>query len=48
MPATYKGRKRELSPERVTELCDRVEAKQKKATVAREFGISREMLYSNL
>ena len=44
----YKGRKRALSPERATELRDRVKAGEKKAAVAREFGISRETLYSYL
>ncbi len=44
----YKGRKRALTPERVTELRDRVKAGAKKAAVAREFGISRETLYTYL
>ena len=42
----YKGRKRVLTPERAKELRDRVKAGEKKAAVAREFGISRETLYS--
>jgi DNA invertase Pin-like site-specific DNA recombinase len=44
----YKGRKRALTPERARELRDRVKAGEKKAAVAREFGISRETLYSYL
>lgn len=44
----YKGRKRSLSPERVTELRNRIKAGEKKAAVARAFGISRETLYSYL
>jgi DNA invertase Pin-like site-specific DNA recombinase len=41
----YKGRKPSLTPERVTELRGRVAAGEKKAALAREFGISRETLY---
>jgi DNA invertase Pin-like site-specific DNA recombinase len=44
----YKGRKRALTPERVKELHQRVKDGEKKAAVAREFGISRETLYSYL
>jgi DNA invertase Pin-like site-specific DNA recombinase len=44
----YKGRKRSLTPERVSELRGRIKAGEKKAVVAREFGISRETLYSYL
>jgi len=44
----YKGRKPSLTPERVQELCRRVAGGEKKAAVAREFGISRETLYSYL
>lgn len=44
----YKGRKRSLSPERVTELRNRIKAGEKKAAVTRAFGISRETLYSYL
>ena len=44
----YKGRKRVLTPERAKELRDRVKAGEKKAAVARDFGISRETLYSYL
>lgn len=42
----YKGRKRSLSPERVSQLRARVAAGEKKAALAREFGISRETLYA--
>jgi DNA invertase Pin-like site-specific DNA recombinase len=41
----YKGRKPSLTPERVTELRARISAGEKKAALAREFGISRETLY---
>jgi DNA invertase Pin-like site-specific DNA recombinase len=44
----YKGRKRVLTPERAKELRDRVKAGEKKAAVARDFGISRETLYTYL
>jgi DNA-binding phage protein len=37
-----------LTVERVAELRDRVNAGEKKAAVARDFGISRETLYSYL
>ena len=42
----YKGRKLSLTPDRVTELRARVAAGEKKAALAREFGIGRETLYS--
>jgi len=42
----YRGRKPSLTPERVKELRARVAAGEKKAALAREFGISRETLYS--
>jgi DNA invertase Pin-like site-specific DNA recombinase len=42
----YKGRKPSLTGERVTELRARVAAGEKRAVLAREFGISRETLYS--
>lgn len=42
----YKGRKPSLTRERVAELNARVKAGEKKAGLAREFGISRETLYS--
>jgi DNA invertase Pin-like site-specific DNA recombinase len=41
----YKGRKPSLSPDRAQELRTRVEAGEKRAALAREFGISRETLY---
>jgi DNA invertase Pin-like site-specific DNA recombinase len=41
----YKGRKPSLTPERVRELRARVASGEKKAVLAREFGISRETLY---
>jgi DNA invertase Pin-like site-specific DNA recombinase len=41
----YKGRKPSLTPERITQLRARVAAGEKKAALAREFGISRETLY---
>jgi DNA invertase Pin-like site-specific DNA recombinase len=41
----YKGRKPSLTPERIAELRARVAAGEKKASLAREFGISRETLY---
>jgi len=41
----YKGRKPALTPEKITELRKRVKAGEKKAALAREFGISRETLY---
>jgi DNA invertase Pin-like site-specific DNA recombinase len=44
----YRGRKRALSTEKLDELCRRVEAGEKKARLAREFGISRQTLYESL
>ena len=41
----YKGRKPSLTPERAKELRARVAGGEKKAALAREFGISRETLY---
>lgn len=41
----YRGRKPSLSPERIAQLRARVAAGEKKAGLAREFGISRETLY---
>jgi DNA invertase Pin-like site-specific DNA recombinase len=41
----YKGRKPSLTPERAEELRKRVWAGEKRAALAREFGISRETLY---
>jgi DNA invertase Pin-like site-specific DNA recombinase len=42
----YKGRKPSLTPDRVAQLRARVAAGEKKADLAREFGISRETLYN--
>lgn len=44
----YRGRKPSLTGEQVTELRKRALAGEKKAALAREFGISRETLYSYL
>ena len=44
----YKGRKRALSPERVTELRQRLADGETKAALARSLGISRETLYQAL
>ena len=41
----YRGRARALAPERAEELRRRVAAGEKKSSLAREFGISRETLY---
>jgi DNA invertase Pin-like site-specific DNA recombinase len=45
---TYTRRKKALIPERVEELCARVGNGERKAALAREFGISRETLYQYL
>jgi len=44
----YRGRKKALSPEQVANLRQRAAAGDQKATLAREFGISRETLYQYL
>lgn len=44
----YRGRKRSLSDEMVGELHRRVAAGERKATIARDLGISRETLYQYL
>jgi len=44
----YRGRQKTLSFEKVIELCRRASAGEKKAPLAREFGISRETLYQYL
>ena len=44
----YRGRAKSLSIIRAEELCGRVAAGEKKAALAREFGISRETLYQYL
>ena len=41
----YKGRKPSLTPDRVADLRARIAGGEKKAALAREFGISRETLY---
>jgi DNA invertase Pin-like site-specific DNA recombinase len=41
----YKGRKPSLTPEKAEQLRHRIAAGEKKAALAREFGISRETLY---
>ncbi len=44
----YKGRKKVLSPKQAEELCLRVGRGERKAALAREFGISRETIYQYL
>jgi DNA invertase Pin-like site-specific DNA recombinase len=44
----YKGRKKALTPDRARKMVARVRAGEKKAAVARDFGISRETLYRYL
>jgi DNA invertase Pin-like site-specific DNA recombinase len=44
----YKGRKRVLTASQVSDLKTRVAAGERKARIAREFGISRETLYQYL
>ncbi len=44
----YRGRKKALSPEQVSDLQRRAAAGEQKASLAREFGISRETLYQYL
>jgi DNA invertase Pin-like site-specific DNA recombinase len=44
----YRGRKKALTPDRVAELRRRAAAGEKKAQLARDFGISRETLYQYL
>jgi DNA invertase Pin-like site-specific DNA recombinase len=44
----YRGRRKALPDEKVTELRRRAGAGEKKASLAREFGISRETLYQYL
>jgi len=44
----YHGRKKALSPDQVAALRQRAAAGEQKATLAREFGISRETLYQYL
>lgn len=42
----YRGRKPALNPDRIKELTSRAAAGEKKTALAREFGISRETVYS--
>lgn len=42
----YKGRKPALSPDRAKELVSRAAAGEKKTMLARDFGVSRETIYS--
>jgi DNA invertase Pin-like site-specific DNA recombinase len=44
----YKGRKRALSADQVADLKARIAAGEKKAKLAREFGVSRDTLYGYL
>ncbi|QXE92554.1 recombinase family protein [Geomonas subterranea] len=44
----YKGRKQEMTPERITEIASRVAAGEPKAQVAKALGISRDTLYRYL
>ena len=44
----YKGRPPSLSPEREAELRVRASAGEKKAVLAREFGVSRQTLYRHI
>jgi len=44
----YRGRKRSLGADQMTELRHRAESGENKASLAREFGISRETLYQYL
>ena len=44
----YRGRKKSLSEEEVENLKSRVAAGERKSSIARDFGISRETLYQYL
>ena len=44
----YRGRKRSLSDVKISELLHRIKGGDKKAQLARDFGISRETLYQYL
>jgi DNA invertase Pin-like site-specific DNA recombinase len=44
----YKGRKKCLTPEKVRVLKERIKNGEKKSTIARDFGVSRETLYHYL
>jgi len=44
----YKGRKKSLTVEQVTQLRRRAQAGEQKAQLARDFGVSRETVYQYL
>jgi DNA invertase Pin-like site-specific DNA recombinase len=44
----YKGRKRVLTPDQVAEIVRQVDARAKKARLAREYGVSRETIHRYL
>jgi DNA invertase Pin-like site-specific DNA recombinase len=44
----YTGRKPALTPDQARQLCERAAAGERKSTLAKEFGISRETVYSYL
>ncbi|MBY0455905.1 MAG: recombinase family protein [Gemmataceae bacterium] len=44
----YRGRRKALADERARELCRRIASGEKKSSLAREYGISRETLYQYL
>ena len=44
----YRGRKKSLSPAQVADLRQRISSGEKKATLARELGLSRETIYQYL
>jgi DNA invertase Pin-like site-specific DNA recombinase len=44
----YRGRKRSLSDKEITEVRRRISEGEKKAKIARDYGISRETLYQYL
>jgi DNA invertase Pin-like site-specific DNA recombinase len=44
----YRGRKRFLTADQITDLKRRIAAGERKAHVAREFGVSRETVYQYL
>jgi DNA invertase Pin-like site-specific DNA recombinase len=44
----YKGRPKEMTPERIEEIKRRVDSNEKKSSIARDMGISRETVYHYL
>ena len=44
----YKGRKPSLNPTQIAEIRARAEAKENKASLAKEYGVSRETIYKSL